>query len=75
VLSVFADITRWVELRGGSPLYRERVGEPDRERKADQDDERPEQLAPGRVLAAHEPEGFQNAGSMRRGACCAGLGG
>ena len=38
-------------------MYPERVDEPERERKADQDDERPEQLAPGRMLAAHEPRG------------------
>src|SRR5438874_10082603 len=42
---------------GGSPLSRERVDDTERERKADQDDERPEQLAPGRVLAAYEPRG------------------
>ena len=29
--------------------------EPERERKADQDDERSEQLAPARMLSAHEP--------------------
>ena len=38
-------------------MNRERVDDTERERKADQDDERPEQLAPGRVLAAHEPRG------------------
>jgi hypothetical protein len=32
-------------------LYRERVDEPEPERQADQNDERPEQLAPGRMLA------------------------
>ena len=29
--------------------------EPEREREADQDDERSEQLAPARMLSAHEP--------------------
>lgn len=42
---------------GGPPMTASCVDEPERERKADQDDERPEQLAPGRVLGAREPRG------------------
>jgi hypothetical protein len=36
-------------------VYRERVDDTERERKPDQDDKRSEQLAPARMLAAHEP--------------------
>ena len=42
---------------GDPPMNRERVDDTECERKADQDDERPEQLAPGRLLAADEPRG------------------
>jgi hypothetical protein len=38
-------------------MNRERGDDTECEREADQDDERPEQLAPGRVFAAYEPRG------------------
>ena len=38
-------------------MSRERVDETECEPKADQDDERSEQLAPRRILTSHEPSG------------------
>ena len=55
-------------------MNRERVDDTERERKADQDDERPEQLAPGRVLAAYEPRGEDpdDRHEQRKGGDCRG---